>query len=99
MLLAGPRREGGRPMYETIDLKHEGEVAWLTFNRPHSLNALNTTLVDEFRDFLQRLPSERGTRVVVLRGSGRAFCAGLDLKEQNRDASRDEAFGSSVQTG
>jgi enoyl-CoA hydratase/carnithine racemase len=70
--------------YETLDLKHEGKVAWLTFNRPHSLNALNSVLVDEFRDFLTKLPAERNTRVVVLRGAGRAFCAGLDLKEQNR---------------
>ncbi|HEY2663958.1 MAG TPA: enoyl-CoA hydratase/isomerase family protein [Candidatus Binataceae bacterium] len=70
--------------YETLDLRHEGRVAWLTFNRPHSLNALNTVLVDEFRDFLTRLPADRNTRVVVLRGAGRAFCAGLDLKERNR---------------
>jgi enoyl-CoA hydratase len=54
----------------------------LTLSRPDALNALDTTLVDELRDFLHRLPGERETRIVVLRGAGRAFCAGLDLKEQ-----------------
>ena len=66
--------------YETIELKREGGVDWLTLNRPDALNALNPALVDELRDYLGRLPLEHDTRVVVLRGAGRAFCAGLDLK-------------------
>jgi len=70
--------------YETIDLQHEGKVAWLTLNRPHALNALNSAIVDELHDFLRNLPSDESTRVVVMRGAGRAFCAGLDLKEHNR---------------
>ena len=76
--------KGSEMGYETLDLRHEGRVAWLTLNRPQSLNALNTVLVDEFRDFLSKLSADNNTRVVVLRGAGRAFCAGLDLKEQNR---------------
>jgi len=67
--------------YETLELRREGPVAWLTLNRPERLNALSPVLVDELREFLAGLPADRETRVVVLRGAGRAFCAGLDLKE------------------
>jgi len=69
--------------YETIEVKREGGLAWLTLNRPDSLNAMNPTLVNELRDYFGALPQDRETRVVVLRGAGRAFCAGLDLKEHD----------------
>jgi len=68
-------------VYQDLEVAHEGAVAWLTLNRPHSLNALNTTIVDELHDFLAGLNSEAKTRVVVMRGAGRGFCAGLDLKQ------------------
>lgn len=68
-------------MYETLRLDREGHLTWLTLDRPASLNAMNGTLVRELRDFFWRLPEDLETRVVVMRGAGRAFCAGLDLKE------------------
>ena len=67
--------------YETLVLRQEGPVAWLTLNRPDHLNALDPTLVGELRDFFGGLPAREDVRVVVLRGAGRAFCAGLDLKD------------------
>lgn len=67
--------------YETLELKLDGPVAWLTLNRPDSLNALNPQIVTELRDFFGGLPQRSDIRVVVLRGAGRAFCAGLDLKD------------------
>jgi enoyl-CoA hydratase len=67
--------------YETLDLELEGQIAWLTMNRPKALNAMSRQLVNELRDFFDGLPQRRDIRVVVLRGAGRAFCAGLDLKE------------------
>ena len=67
--------------YTTLDAQRDGGVSWLTLNRPEALNALNTTMVSELRDYFTGLASDRDTRVVVLRGAGRAFCAGLDLKE------------------
>ncbi|MBF6560634.1 MAG: enoyl-CoA hydratase/isomerase family protein [Candidatus Binataceae bacterium] len=69
--------------YEALEVTHDGPVAWLTLNRPHALNALNATMVDELHDFLRALNHDRKTRVVIMRGAGRAFCAGLDLKEQS----------------
>jgi enoyl-CoA hydratase/carnithine racemase len=69
-------------MFETLELQREGAVAWLTLNRPERLNAMSRQLVAELREFFSSLPEDRQTRVVVLRGAGRAFCAGLDLKER-----------------
>jgi enoyl-CoA hydratase/carnithine racemase len=70
--------------YETLEVKKEGAVVWLTLNRPHNLNALSAQMVTDLEDFLRALQSDQKARVVVMRGAGRAFCAGLDLKEQNR---------------
>ncbi len=69
-------------MYDTLDVRREGHLTWLTLNRPDALNAMNSTLVRELRQFFWELPADTDTRVLVLRGAGRAFCAGLDLKEQ-----------------
>src|SRR5258708_24485737 len=70
--------------YEPREIKNDGAVTWLTLNRPHNLNALSAQMVAELEDFLHRLPRQTDTRVVVMKGAGRAFCARLDLKEQNR---------------
>ena len=76
----------GQPMtYEHLDIRIEDEVAWATMNRPDRLNALNPKLVEELRDFFVGLYWRRDVRVVVLRGAGKAFCAGLDLKERSGD--------------
>ncbi|OXE36105.1 MAG: enoyl-CoA hydratase [Phenylobacterium zucineum] len=69
--------------YEHLDVVVENEVAWATMNRPERLNALNPKMVDELRDFFVGLYWRRDVRVVVLRGAGRAFCAGLDLKDRS----------------
>jgi len=80
-------------MYETLAIEREGHLTWLTLNRPEALNALSRQMVNELRDFFWTLTDDRDTRVVVVRGAGRAFCAGLDLKEAG---SGDGAGGSSV---
>jgi len=69
--------------YQALDVTRDGAITWLTLNRPQSLNALNITITDELHDFVAGLNQDRTTRVVVMRGAGRAFCAGLDLKEQD----------------
>ncbi len=72
--------------YESIQVELEGQVAWLTMNRPDALNSMNRQLVDELRDFFGGLPKrQQEIRVVVMRGAGRAYCAGLDLKETASD--------------
>lgn len=67
--------------YQALILEQAGEVLTIRMNRPDRLNALNPQLVSELRDVFQSLYFERSVRVVILEGAGRAFCAGLDLKE------------------
>jgi enoyl-CoA hydratase len=67
--------------FETLILERRDHIAWLTLNRPEALNAMSRQLVRELRTFLGGLGEDHDTRVVVMRGAGRAFCAGLDLKE------------------
>ena len=66
--------------YETIEIEKRGAVDWLTLNRPEHLNAINVQMVTELRDYFGALAEDRDTRIVVMRGAGRAFCAGLDIK-------------------
>ncbi|HWA89717.1 MAG TPA: enoyl-CoA hydratase-related protein [Rhizomicrobium sp.] len=72
--------------YEHLIVTQEGPVLWVTMNRPERLNALNRKLVEELRDLFVGLYWRHEIRIVCLSGAGRAFCAGLDLKE--RDNSR-----------
>jgi len=67
--------------YTAIDVRREGAIDWVTLNRPERLNALTQTLFIELLDYFQRLRSDDTCRVVVLRGAGKGFCAGLDIKE------------------
>jgi enoyl-CoA hydratase len=75
--------------YETLKIEREGHLTWLTLSRPDALNAMNRVLVREVREFFRGLVEDRQTRVVVMRGEGRAFCAGLDLKEHSASAGSD----------
>jgi len=56
-------------------------VATLTLNRPDAMNALSRELRSALRDAFTALATDDEVAVVVLTGAGRAFCAGLDLKE------------------
>src|SRR5881398_3356692 len=67
--------------YEHLRVELKGEVAWVTIDRPDRLNALNTRLSQDLREFFSGLGAKSPARVVVLRASGRAFCAGYDLKD------------------
>ena len=72
---------GPVPSYVHLEVRREGPVDWVRLNRPEVLNALNDVLVDELLDYFGKLCFERAVRVVVMQGAGRAFCAGLDLKQ------------------
>jgi len=67
-------------MYDTLDLKVENRVAWLTLNRPKSLNAMNHEMIMELRKAFDEVDQREDVSCVVLRGEGRAFCAGMDIK-------------------
>ena len=67
--------------YTTLSIDRRGAVDWVMLNRPESLNAMNPAMVEELGRYFRGLEDDRTVRVVVLHGSGRAFCAGLDLKD------------------
>jgi enoyl-CoA hydratase/carnithine racemase len=56
-------------------------VAWVTLNRPERLNALTFEVYRELTDAFAAWQGERGVRVVVVRGAGRAFCSGGDVRD------------------
>jgi 2-(1,2-epoxy-1,2-dihydrophenyl)acetyl-CoA isomerase len=65
--------------YETIDFKADGAIARITLNRPDRLNSFTAQMHEEVREALANLGD---TRVVVLTGTGRGFCAGQDLNDR-----------------
>lgn len=80
--------------YETIQFEMRGSICLLTLNRPDRLNALTVQVAQEFNAAVSEA-LERGARVIVLTGSGRAFCAGGDLREMQEIATKEgrvEAF-------
>src|SRR5918999_648724 len=79
---------------ETIQLEMRGQVCVLTLNRPDRLNALTVEVANDFKAVVSEA-LERGARAIVLTGSGRAFCAGGDLREMQELAGKEgrlEAF-------
>jgi enoyl-CoA hydratase/carnithine racemase len=68
--------------YETLIVERRDEVEILTFNRPNSLNALNPVMLAELDVYFDGLRARNEVRVVMVRGSGKGFCAGADLKSE-----------------
>ena len=62
-----------------VKVTREGAVAFLELSRPEQRNALSVGLCDAIVDALDDIDSEPTTRVVVLRGRGKVFCAGADF--------------------
>jgi enoyl-CoA hydratase len=66
--------------YENILLETDGPVATITLNRPERLNALSPGLLSDLEAALRELNPGDDIRVIRLRGAGRAFCPGYDLR-------------------
>ncbi|MFG1265866.1 enoyl-CoA hydratase-related protein [Xanthobacter aminoxidans] len=66
-------------MEKMIETVVEDGVARITLNRPHVLNAVNLQMIVQLRAVLSELRHNPDARVLLLTGSGRAFCAGIDL--------------------
>jgi enoyl-CoA hydratase/carnithine racemase len=65
----------------TVSLVADGAIARLTLNRPEALNALNRATASGLEAALESLEGSRDVKVVIVGGSGRAFCAGNDIAE------------------
>jgi enoyl-CoA hydratase len=66
-------------MPETVAYEADGNVATLTLNRPERLNTIVPPMPDEFETAIGEATREPAVKVIVLRGAGRAFCAGYDF--------------------
>lgn len=66
-------------IFSTITIEHRGAIDILSLNRPDQLNAVTPVMAEELATYFSRLPDRLDTRVVILRGNGRAFCAGAEL--------------------
>ncbi len=62
-------------------------VTTLTLNRPQAFNALSGQMLDALQDELASVAADPGARVLVIAASGRAFCAGHDLKQMRAEPS------------
>lgn len=65
--------------FTTIKIQLGESVAWVNFDRPEVRNALNPVMISELTEAIDWLGSRDDIRVIVLKGNGKAFCAGADL--------------------
>lgn len=83
-------RQEGHAMLPDLDhvrFEHDGPVTWLVLNRPERLNAMNAGLLEDLAKALDATADDRRTRVIVIRGAGRAFCSGYDIERDEDEIS------------
>lgn len=73
--------------FQTILFESRDQIAFITLNRPDSLNAMNRQMTRELVDVCQQVEDDNGIRVAIFTGAGeKAFSAGMDLKERAETA-------------
>ena len=77
--------------YEQIEYALDGHVATITLNRPERMNAFSPLMIAEWADAIRRTSEDGDARVLVVTGAGRAFSAGMDLKERAEANARSDA--------
>lgn len=82
-------------MTELLKVEQKDNIKVITLNRPEALNSISSQLAKEFHRVLDEVQYDMETRVVVITGEGRSFCAGADLKE--RQSYKPEEMGRKVQ--
>ncbi|MEJ8847948.1 enoyl-CoA hydratase/isomerase family protein [Variovorax rhizosphaerae] len=80
-----------QPDKPQVSLITQGPVSILTLDRPERLNAIGARLLQDFHEALVAAHADPQTRVIVLTGAGRAFCAGDDLKEFGEQSATNES--------
>jgi 2-(1,2-epoxy-1,2-dihydrophenyl)acetyl-CoA isomerase len=85
----------------SVRLRHAGPVSWITLNRPQRLNAFAGTMRDDLHGAVVESSRRPDTRVIVITGAGRAFCAGADVDtmQQLLEAGDDHTFAGLVEAG
>ena len=84
-------------MADEILLSVDAGIATVTMNRPDQRNAMNTPLLQALRATFDDLDARRDVRVVVIKGAGPAFCAGMDLKEMQQRHGQADPEGNVVE--
>ena len=77
-------------MGDTVIYERKGKIGIIKLNRPGVLNAVNDELIKDFIQALREAKDDADARVLLLKGEGRAFCAGADLKESVIDRSLED---------
>ena len=72
--------------YQDLLYGVDGKVATITLNRPERMNTISGPMLNQLTQRLLEADADREVRVVILTGTGRAFCAGLDLTEVTRQS-------------
>lgn len=67
--------------YQTVLYEKEEELGIVTLNRPEKLNALSAQLMEEMNKVIDDIAADDNMRVLLITGSGRAFCAGADIED------------------
>ncbi|MGE3370863.1 MAG: enoyl-CoA hydratase/isomerase family protein [Rhizobiaceae bacterium] len=65
----------------TLSLERVGQTEWITFQRTDQMNAISMQMLHEMTQAIENAMSDDSVRAIALTGTGRAFCAGADLKE------------------
>ena len=85
LLISNSARSGATVIYGSVNLlvltSQNDSVCTVTLNRPECLNALNEPLLGALKEAILNANADPSINVIVLRGAGRAFCTGKDLKE------------------
>lgn len=68
--------------FSDLVVENREAVSWVFLNRPQALNALSSVTMQQLRDVFEQLERRAETRVIVLSGIGRAFCAGADIGKE-----------------
>jgi len=80
------------PAYQTLQLRRDGRVLHLTFNKPEALNAFAGAMHDEFEDVIRRIPDDDGADVIILTGAGKAFSAGGNIQSMQEELDNPRSF-------
>jgi methylglutaconyl-CoA hydratase len=67
-------------MYSTLLLEDRDAIATITLNRPDKRNAISAAMISDLQSALDAIEENHSTRVAILTGAGKAFCAGMDLE-------------------
>ena len=65
--------------FETIIYERDGKIATITLNRPEKFNAIKSPMPEEIEKALELANFDQNVRVIILKGAGKAFCAGFDF--------------------